>query len=319
MIGVSINKMKRRDFLKAGLIGAIGLAGFTNIPNVSLASPISDLTSKFRNLTWVSYSPTNYNPEQSVWPSDSSLRADINVLYNSGIRGLVTYGANNALKNVPRFAKERGLTGVVMGIYDVDRNRSSGQQEWNNAIAAKNYVDGYCVGNEGLYESWGWPDMNTVKQYIINIKNATGKPATTSEQQEKYVNNDLLNTGDWLFPVIHPFWQTPQIINPQEGVNWTVEKYNWLKGIAGGRFVMTKETGLPTAGDTRVSQQKQYDFYRLLLTRGTSFCFFEAFDNYWKQWRPVEPYWGLWDKNRNSKKVVSLLGKSSVREWMGYE
>ena len=167
--------------------------------------------------------------------------------------------------------------------------------------------------------STGWPNMNIIKQYMVDIKNTTGKPATTSEQQEKYYNNDLLNTGDWLFPIIHPFWQTPQIKDPQQGVNWTVDKYNWLKSISGGRFVMTKETGLPTAGDPSVNEQNQYDFYKLLLTKDTPFCFFEAFDNYWKSWQPVEPYWGLWNKDRNPKKVVELLKKSGVEDWMKYE
>ena len=53
---------------------------------------------------------------------------------------------------------------------------------------------------------------------------------------------------------------------------------------------------LPTGSldvETKLPDEKsQLDYYRVLKQSGTSFVYFEAFDQVWKTHNPVEPFWG---------------------------
>ena len=85
---------------------------------------------------------------------------------------------------------------------------------------------------------------------------------------------------------------------------------------------MFKEVGYPTQVDPQVNQQLQRDYYEQLQKTETLFAYFEAFDQYWKTNPAVEPFWGLWDKNRNPKLAVGVIGpkvRSGVMDWERYE
>ncbi len=254
------------------------------------ANLTTTLKKKFNELRWVCYAPTNFNPDIGRFPSESSIREDLQTLYNYGFRGIVTYGADGTLSQVPRIAKEVGLQGVIMGIWDINR-----ELEFQNAIAASPYVDGYCVGNEGLYTRY---NLDQLEQSLNRYRAATGKPVSTAEQMEKY-NPRLFNIGDWAFPNVHPWWHG--VRDPINALNWTVKQFLNLQESSGGKYVIIKELGFPTGGDQAASEENQATYYRTLQSSGINFFYFEAFDGPWKTWAPVEPHWGLFQSNRSPK------------------
>jgi exo-beta-1,3-glucanase (GH17 family) len=53
-----------------------------------------------------------------------------------------------------------------------------------------------------------------------------------------------------------------------------------------------------------MSEANQVAYYRLLNDTPVVYVRFEAFDQPWKNWAPVEPYWGLFHSDRSPKQVV---------------
>jgi exo-beta-1,3-glucanase (GH17 family) len=264
---------------------------------------LENLKRKLSELCWIAYAPTNFNPDKRLYPSTVDIRQDLQFLYNMGFKGLVTYGADNILAEVPRLAKEVGFEGVIMGIWD-----PSNIIENNNAIKAVTYVDGYTVGNEGFNAPQHNPtyDYDILKDAIDKLRKATKKPvATTEEIDDYYADPRLVELGDWIFPNVHPYWHG--IKEPEAAVAWTVEQYNRL--AKHNKFVSLKEVGFPTEGDTEVSEERQAEYYQQLQETGVKFIHFEAFDGPWKTWEPVEPHWGLFRNDRSVKKVVGPFCK----------
>ncbi len=56
-----------------------------------------------------------------------------------------------------------------------------------------------------------------------------------------------------------------------------------------------------------VSEAQQAEYYRLLQATAARFVYFEAFDHPWKDWAPVEPYWGLLGSDRSPREVVKVV------------
>lgn len=255
-------------------------------------------TRKLARLKWVAYAPTNFNPGANQYPDQVSIEKDLKLLLKAGFRGVITYGANNTLADVPRIAKKAGFEAVIMGIWSImDR------QEMDNAVNAAGYVDGYCAGNEGLlYKRYSIHELNTAISYL---KEKTGKPVATSEQIGDYQDRLILEAGDWVFPNVHPGLR--RIKPPKESADWVKARYASLKlaATALNKPVLLKEVGYPTAGDALASEDNQRVFFKLLETTGVRFAYFEAFDQEWKRLFPVEPHWGLFDKTRRPKRFIA--------------
>jgi hypothetical protein len=138
---------------------------------------------------------------------------------------------------------------------------------------------------------------------------------TTSEQIEKYhdpvIGPQLIALSDWLFPNVHPFWNG-RIRQPEAG-EWTRDQANRLKTLSKNKLILCKEVGLPTASlqkETRASDEhEQSEYYASLRAFRVPFIYFEAFDQPWKTHHPAEPFWGLFDKDRRPKEVISQLAK----------
>jgi exo-beta-1,3-glucanase (GH17 family) len=256
------------------------------------------LEKSFNEDRWAAYSPTNYNPDQGVYPTEDSIRQDLDLLVAIGFRGICTYGATNVMGQVPRIAKEAGIRKVVMGIWDI-----YSAEEWQNALIAAPYVDAYCVGNEGLNSNPIRYTRAQLAQQMACYRFATGKPVTTSEIYA-YYDAQLIDMGDWFFPIVHPWWNNRR--DPAAAVAWTQERYNQLVDNSRGHFVVLKETGLPTGGDPAASAWNQAVFYHGINSARVRFLYFEAFDSYWKTAFPFEPYWGLFDRYRVPKVFTSL-------------
>jgi exo-beta-1,3-glucanase (GH17 family) len=246
---------------------------------------------------WISYGPTNQDPtaEPIVIPSEDSIRQDLQVLHDTGFTGLITYSAYN---NQHILAEEVGFDWIIIGVSD-----PTSPDEINLAIQAAEESDivlGYSVGNEGLQaQNYTVAELRSA---ITRIRDATDLPVTTTEDSRHYTGT-LFSIGDWVFPNVHPYHNG--ILNAEEGVTFTVEQYNDFLSKSGGRVVLFKEVGYPTAGVPDVSEELQADYYRQLSGTEVVFAYFEAFDQPWKTWDDAQPYWGLFDSERNPKPVVS--------------
>ncbi len=259
------------------------------------------LEDQLTSLCWIAYAPTHFDPETGLMPTEESIRADLQTLFQAGFDGIVTYGSDGTFRHIPRIAKEIGFEGVIMGIW-----LPESAEEKANAIAVVDYVNGYAVGNEGLF--FGRYDLETLKAAIKEIRAATGKPVTTTEVMHSYFGDEEIKwLGDWAFPNAHPYWAG--IRDPEQAAIWTEQQFTNLKILyeENPRIVMFKEVGLPSAGESNVSEAAQAEYYGLLVDSAVQFVYFEAFDQPWKNSLPIEPYWGLFYNDRSSKPAVDSV------------
>jgi exo-beta-1,3-glucanase (GH17 family) len=274
-------------------------------PTPPAPTPVMSALPDF-SLCWVAYSPTEYNPDVGKYPLKSIMREDLRVLYTAGFAGIITYGANGTLDSIPQLAKEAGFAQVVMGVWNpLDAD------EMAAAVRAAPFVDGYLVGNEGIGD--GRYSFDGVRDAIHNLRAATGKPVTTSERIDAYSSDELLALGDWVSPIVHPYWYDWKQAN--YAAEWTAEQYADLRAeLPPDRFLQFKEVGLPTAGDAAVSEEAQAEYYQALQETGVVFVYFEAFDQFWKAQSAesaVGPHWGLFTKERTPKVAAhSVCGRT---------
>lgn len=270
---------------------------------------------KVSGIVWVAYAPTTANPNKGIEPTVESLREDLITLQKAGFTGLVTYTCSGLLgQKLPELAEKQKLKGLILGIWDPNN-----QKEIAAAIAASSnpFVLGYCIGNEGLSKK-GQPDgrysLEQLTAVIQSIRTLTGKPVTTTEQYEDYLDKQLLELGDWVFPTVHPYFYHKRVLDA--AVQWTKAAYDDLKKRT-KRFVLFKEVGLPTAGDPegRMSETLQDQYYVELAKTDVRFVYFEAFDQPWKTHLPVEPHWGIFTADRTPKLLGKrLLGETTPQE-----
>lgn len=251
------------------------------------------------SLRWIAFAPTGWDPEKGVRPSLQSLKEDLRVLRQAGFDALVTYGADIL---GPQIAAEMKFRGMIIGVWDP---QSKDELERAKAAAADNIVIGLAVGNEGLDVRY---DYETLKRVIEELKAATGKPVTTSEQIGDYQEQRLVELGDWIFPIVHPYWH--RILNPKDAVEWTELQYRHLIAEVPDRFVFLKEVGLPSGGDPNLSEANQAEYYKRLQKTHVLFCWFESYDQPWKgRTHPIESHWGLFRSDRASKEVINFVPK----------
>ncbi len=271
---------------------AVEAAGFTQKED-QIAADAFEAT--LDSLCWVAYAPTNFNPNNGTFPSEDSIRKDLQALQDAGFTGLITYGADQYIHPI---AQEIGFQGMIVGVWDptnpleLEKAKSAGQYE---------IVVGYAVGNEGLDRRY---DYDTLRAAMDELRQATAKPVATTEERWDYVDPSLVELGDWVFPNVHPYWHG--ITDPQMAVDWTFEQFHAFVQQT-DKPILFKEVGLPTDGDGAIDEQAQAEYYRILQSTSTEFVFFEAFDQSWKDWEPVEPYWGLFRPDRSAKIVIQYV------------
>ena len=253
----------------------------------------------------VAYHPRQFSP----FPGSSavgrdSITLDLRLLRRSGFRSLVTYDSSGALGSIPELARQEGFDGtVIMGIWD-----PFSEEERQNAISQSRFVDGYCLGNEGLGVRY---DSGELAIAMIVLRRESGRPVTTSEPIESYLvgthRDWLIKNSDWLFPIAHPFWAGES--EPIEAVRWVLGRYDFLVANTGKRVIL-KEIGVPT-GLSGYSEAEQVEFFGGIDTSGIRFFYFEAFDQLWKpnvlEREQAEAYWGLYRSDGSPKRVIEWL------------
>lgn len=272
----------------------------SNISTQIQQKPFS-VTPDFRGITWVAYSPTNFNPNIGLYPSAESIQKDLEILAKAGFTGLVTYGSEGILgQELHKLAENHGFKGIILGIWDIQNN----EEIENTRLASKSkIVKGFCVGNEGLDVRYNFEQL---KHAIDTVSSLTGKPVTTTEQIEDYSNEKLLLLGDWIFPNVHPYWHGKYQL--EEAVTWTTTMYDDLVQRS-NKPVLLKEVGFPTANDDvhGISEILQEKYYTSLEQQSCNFVWFEAFDMIWKTHEAVEPHWGLFKADRTPKSIGKKL------------
>jgi exo-beta-1,3-glucanase (GH17 family) len=174
-------------------------------------------------------------------------------------------------------------------------------------VAQQEIVLGIIVGNEGLM--FRRYDLPALQKAMEELKHATGKPVATTEVIESYMTRRaLIEWSDFLAPNAHPFHHS--IKAPRRAVEWTAKSFQNLVERAGGRPVLFKEVGLPTAGDKGLSETLQAQYYALLKETAVQFVYFEAFDGPWKTGSAIEPHWGLFRADRTSKLAARVIAGS---------
>ena len=286
------------------LLTAVGFAALTNCSGPRVTPAARDdagWEEKFSRIVWVCYSPPTSDPTRGVEATAEAIGEDLSVLRRAGFKGLVTYGSSGVLgRELPALAKSHGFEGLIMGVWE-----PSNREEIEAAVfaSANPVVLGFCVGNEGLGSRYQLPALSAA---IEELRRRTHKPATTTEIIERYADENLLRLGDWVFPNAHPYFHNQ--LAPADAVRWTKTVYDDLKR-RGGRFLMFKEVGLPTAGDAKgeLSEESQESYYLGLAKTDVRFAYFEAFDQPWKTHLPVEPHWGIFNADRSPKRLARSL------------
>ena len=258
-----LTKFSKKRYMLVALLAALvvlsGVIVFSlvlSLQNQGFSSARSVFYQKLSALCWVSYAPTHFNPKKGLYPSKETIREDLKVLYNSGFRGIVTYGSEKSLKNIPKIAKEEGFSGIIMGVWD-----PASPEEFKNALDAVKYVDGYTIGHIGLNDRYSLVEL---KQSMKILRKNTKKPVSTTERIGEYFQekNQLLRLGDWLFPDVSLYWEEER--KPKEAYNWLVEQYLKLTSKT-DKPVLLKTVGFPSAGGPQMNQSLQAEFFRLIL------------------------------------------------------
>ncbi len=254
----------------------------------------------------IAYQPRDFSPGSEDSPSGRiQIVKELRLLHQQGFRSLVTYSSRGVLGDIPEIAREQGFSGtIIMGVWDI-----FSKEEWAHALDQQTFVDGYCLGNEGLGIRYT-PDELAEK--MTRLKGVTGKPVSTTEPIDRYLDGPyrewLLNHSDWLFPLALPFWAGQ--IEPQRAVDWVVARSDYLQAIT-ARKVILKEAGFPSALSEGQSEETQLEFFQALEASGLTYFYFEAFDQPWKHQMFQEPefeaHWGMYRADGAPKKVMKWL------------
>ncbi|MEN6349704.1 MAG: stalk domain-containing protein [Syntrophomonas sp.] len=256
-----------------------------------------EFQNKLANLTWIAYGPTHSDPVKKIIPSEASVREDLIILRAAGFNGLITYSCKEP-DYIHRIAREVGFKGIIAGMWD-----PQDPEEIRQAVLQKDYIDGYCVGNEGLM--FNRYTLEQLAGDLDKVRKTTGKAVSTSELTGAYKTYPQLGElCDWIFPNIHPYWTGRR--DPLDCAAFALDQYQKLGKLV-DKPILVKETGLPTDGDSECSAEQQLTFYRQMAGSGMHFAYFEAFDQEWKNNDAPEPYWGLFNSQREPKPAARWL------------
>jgi exo-beta-1,3-glucanase (GH17 family) len=273
---------------------------------------------------WITYEPITSHPGQQV--GETQIRNELQILYNRGFRGLVTYAFYNGREEIPRIAKEIGFQQVIAGLWAVQNYQG---EKANLTPERLQYIDGLVVGNEVRHRNDY--SLDELRCRVNEIKALSNKPTTTADAWHLYTQGGepaLMQIGDWVFPNLHPFYERnwPEAHrSPEKGfeflTNVLAEHFNAAK--TGGKLVALHESWWPSAQDGKIGDQtyegsgtpaNQKRYFELLAQSGVVFVYGEAFDQSWKGNEGNVPdmgrfgtHWGLWHDTTTAKDVVGAI------------
>ncbi|GHJ84523.1 hypothetical protein NliqN6_0925 [Naganishia liquefaciens] len=287
-----------------------------------------------------------YTPQNVLLPacgaSLANITRDIHLLSQLTDK-IRLYGANcNQTALVLQAIQDSGVDMRIYAAIYVDSN----EQAYEDQVAAvesalKTYgterVMGITVGNEYILnaQSAGTPAATATATLLARIAafNATQQgwaldrmlPVGTSDAGS-LMSTTLAAGIDYFHANVHPWFGTVGI---DQAADWT---YNFFQefdvdvanSVPNQPPCAIAETGWPTQsmttteanngvsgsqGDASIANLQTFldTFVCAANANGTDYFFFEAFDEPWKaQFGGVEPYWGLFDSDRNLKEGITI-------------
>ncbi|HEY7315584.1 MAG TPA: hypothetical protein VH643_40020 [Gemmataceae bacterium] len=283
---------------------------------------VTDALKKGSN--WIIYEPKTAAGGQYV--GEAQIRQELQMLYNKGFRGIVTYSFDNGREEIPRIAKEVGFQQVIAGVWAVGNYEG---EKANLTADRLKYIDGICVGNETQLR--GDYSIDVLKSRVDDIRrDSGGKPTTTADAWHLYQQNnkptELMKVGDWVFPNLHPWYEggwKEAHQKPAFGVQFVqaVLRDHFNAGKTEGRVVALHESWWPSdshgakedyAGSATPQHQREY--FEALAKTNINFIYGEAFDQAWKSNEGDNPnmgrfggHWGLWQDVNTAKEVVNTI------------
>jgi len=214
---------------------------------------------------------------------------------------------------LPELSKKIGLK-IIVGIWNPNNNA-----EITNAISLQNYVNGYCIGHNGLKNEYSIIDL---ERSINIVRNSTNKPISTTVPIKYYTKDkELINLVDWIFPdgnlTIHDSVNVEQDVYDLVVLTKKLDKVN-----IENKPILLKMIIYPHDSVINASEENQSLFYSKLLDcikgnrcempSNVSISFYGLYDPYWKCVPPFyfwEPYTGLIDSNAKPRKALNTIMK----------
>ncbi len=202
--------------------------------------------------TLVAFSPNNYDPRPGSnhrVPSRQSLVADLHAL-RPAFDGLILYSYDkDVTPTIIEEASRQGYRAVLLSIW----NPSSEEEIIGTAQLARQYHQQLAlaiwVGNEGIaFGRYTFKDLRAaVSSMQHHLDPRLRVPLCTSEPLDEYVDNGLLEVGDFLCPNIHFVFEHPEK-SPAEAAPW-VRRLGMSLAMNANKPVLVKETGVPHGGE----------------------------------------------------------------------
>jgi hypothetical protein len=308
---------RRRVFLPLALLTflcvlAVSL-GLVEFKKVQIRSHLDAMFLRHR---WIAYDSPNFDPYKPSWPTEDQIESELKRLNDQGgFDGLITFGADGTFPQVPRIAKERaGFKAIIMGVYLDPLNREKWEEQFRGAIAAKEYVDGYCVGHNAPSNI----PLSDLAARMADLRSETGKPVTTTFPLNHYVGDrgqPVREIGDWYFPDVRGAWSlgtTPGMAS---------EEFRQILGqtvaLPRNKPVLLKMVGYPSAGADGLTEEAQRQFYMAIardlpLPPGVYVSFFAGYDVPFKtrhpeHWTRPEGHIGLFTEDGRPKPAVDIV------------
>ena len=219
-----------------------------------------------------------------------------------------TFSCTDGNELIPAIAKKHGLK-VMVGAWLSD-DKELNEREINGLInvAREDHADLVAVGNEVLYrkeltEEELLEHINHVKKQLPNIE--VGYVDAYYEFRDRPA---LTEACDVIFANCYPFWEGCHI---DYSLLYMKSMYDIAVKAGKGKKVIISETGWPSDGTSFKSSEPSFEnaMKYFINTQKWSaeddvdVMYFSSFDESWKVGAEgdVGAYWGIWDKNEQSK------------------
>lgn len=223
-------------------------------------------------------------------------------------RWVRTFSCADGLEQIPRIAHEMGMKTLVGAWLGTDRASNEREIEGVIAVARAGHADIVAVGNEVMLRE-DLPE-DELLAYIERVKQAL------PDVQVGYVDAYFLfekhpritAACDVVLTNCYPFWEG---VPREHALPYMQQMLQRTRAAAPGKRIVISETGWPDQGSPfrgslpSVEGTKRYfvDTMRWAQNEGIEVFWFAAYDEAWKTAAEgdVGAYWGLWDKNGETK------------------
>lgn len=263
-------------------------------------------TKKLAETLWVSYTPTGFDPTASpiVHPTLENIRADLAALESlreesrlpRAALGIVTYGADNGLEQIPSVCREFGIP-LQLGIFSpTNRTEVANAKQLLADESLSGTIIGVIVGNEALTFRRG--TLNDIERVIAELKSMRDVPCTSTEIVQEMGNERLKSLCDYLSVNAHAVFAS--IYEPLDAAAWAEDHVSAVIELSAEKPLLIKEVGWPSgsfasaSGPVPFSPTAQRAYWTALMkspvARHANIGVFDAFRNTpWKHEEVVVP------------------------------